>query len=125
MKCNPRFPHIDPIIPERLKFLPYVSFFKDFQYKTFRYFLCLQIAPSQSILELEKYSFFQGAVPWDLIYVQCVDPLCPPPPPSKKCMENISVLPGYRPPGLKGLILPTILGSMQVLYKHVRGGWGV
>ena len=31
----------------------------DFQYKTFKDFLCLQIALTQSIVELEKLSFFQ------------------------------------------------------------------
>ena len=33
-----------PIDPEILKFLPYVHFFKDFQYKTFKDLLCFEIA---------------------------------------------------------------------------------
>ena len=51
--------NIDQINHEIFDFLLYVHFFKDFQYKTFRDFLCLQIALTQSIFELEKCSFFK------------------------------------------------------------------
>ena len=49
--------HMDPFNPEIFKFSPYVHFFKDFQYKTFRDFLCFKISQTQSIFELEKCSF--------------------------------------------------------------------
>ena len=48
--------NIDPINPEIFELLPYVHFFKNFQYKTLRDFLCFQIAEF-SIFELEKCSF--------------------------------------------------------------------
>ena len=35
-------------------------FFKNFQYKTFRYFFCFQIILTGSIFELEKWSPFRG-----------------------------------------------------------------
>ena len=55
----PRFTVIiDPINPHIFEFLPCVHFFKDFQYKTFRDFLCFQIALTWSMFELEKCSFF-------------------------------------------------------------------
>merc|ERR1711954_130206 len=50
--------NIDPINPQIFEFLPYVHFFKDFHYKTFRDFLCFLITLTRSIFELEKYSFF-------------------------------------------------------------------
>ena len=50
--------NIDPINPEIFELLPYVHFFKDFPYKTFREFLCFSIALTRSIFELEKCSFF-------------------------------------------------------------------
>ena len=50
--------NIDPINPQIFEFLPSVHIFKDFQYKTFRNFLCFQIALTQSIFEIEKCSFF-------------------------------------------------------------------
>ena len=49
---------IYPINPQIFMFLPYVHFLKDFQRKTFRDFLCFQIALTQSIFELERCSFF-------------------------------------------------------------------
>ena len=47
---------IDPIYPKKFEFLPYVHFFKDFQYKTFRDFLCFQIALTRLIFR--KMFFF-------------------------------------------------------------------
>ena len=49
--------NIDPIYPQIFKFKPYVLFLKDFQYKTFRDFLCFQIVLTRSIFELEKCFF--------------------------------------------------------------------
>ena len=46
--------NIDPINPEIFECSHYVHFFKDFQYKTFRDFLCFQIAPTLSIFEIEQ-----------------------------------------------------------------------
>ena len=51
--------NIDLIYSEIFEFLPFVHFFKDFQYKTFRHFLCFQIALAMSIFEVEKCSFFK------------------------------------------------------------------
>ena len=48
----------DLIHPKNFELKFYVHFFKDFQYTTFRDFLCFQITLTQSIFELEKCSFF-------------------------------------------------------------------
>ena len=45
---------IDTIDDEKFEFVPCFQFFMDFRYKTFKDFLCHQIALTRSIFELEK-----------------------------------------------------------------------
>ena len=48
---------IYPTADEKFELVPFVKFFMDFQYKTFKDFFCLQIALSRSIFDLEKWFF--------------------------------------------------------------------
>ena len=64
--------NIDQTNPDIFKFYPYVKFLKDFQYKTFRDVLCLQISLTWSIFEQEMCSFFLNRSEfWELIRAMC------------------------------------------------------
>ena len=54
---NKKWQNIYQFNHEIFEFLPFVHFFKDFQYKTLRDFLCFQIALTRSIFEPESGLF--------------------------------------------------------------------
>ena len=60
LQSNKKGLNFYPINPQIFEFLPYVHLFKDFLFKTFKDFICFQIALTRSIVELGKCSFFSN-----------------------------------------------------------------